>query len=37
MMTTFDWWWWLFANPILGAFSGWCFGRAVVATVKDMR
>lgn len=33
---TFDLALWLLVNPILGAFSGWCFGRAVVATILDL-
>lgn len=26
---------WIVANPLLGAFSGYCFGRAVVALIVD--
>lgn len=27
---------WIVSNPLLGAFSGFCFGRAVVVTVERL-
>jgi hypothetical protein len=27
---------WIIANPLLGAFSGYCLGRAVVAILTDV-
>lgn len=27
---------WILCNPVLGAFSGFCMGRAVAATIEEL-